>query len=288
MKNFGVFLRLGALVAIVAILVFSLSDSGETFHGYLDIKAALLVFLTPICVSILFLRERVNWRYATSRIVEVRRREFSDLAEELQAATTGNTGHLSVSQIATLSEAHSDSFVRYATGLFVSRFSADEIGELLAQRIEAEDAHWRSVSNFIGFLAKMAPYFGMLATVVGMVKLLQNMNDYSKISSGMALAMQGTLYGLISFTMVYSPLQRFFGGYRDLFNKRNELVTRWIVSLSQRADPHFIKEALKITELSLESPLKKLGPDGVTPTQSKIGGANGEGRQATPEMSSAT
>ena len=37
-----------------------------------------------------------------------------------------------------------------------------------------------------GFLAKMAPYFGMLATVIGMISLLKNMQDFSKISSSMA------------------------------------------------------------------------------------------------------
>lgn len=245
--------QVGALLAIVCIMIFALSDRGETFHGYLDIKAALLVFLTPIFVSLVFQREKLSWREALRRIKEIRNQQSPLLSQELQKAIQGSNGNYSLSSIAQLSEGHTDSFLKYAGGLFASRFSPEEIGEILTQRIEAEDTHWQSISNFFGFLAKMAPYFGMLATVVGMVKLLQNMNDYTKISGGMALAMQGTLYGLISFTMVYSPLQRFFSGYRDLVYKRNEMITKWIVLLSQKADPHFIREGLKSMQFAEES-----------------------------------
>lgn len=259
-KSRNLMVRVGALLTIVCIMVFSFSDSEEIFRGYLDIKAALLVFLTPIFVSLVFQREKLYWREALRRIMEIRNQESPRLSRELQEAIQTSNGNYSLSSIAQLSEGHTDSFLKYAGLLFASRFSPEEIGGILTQRIEAEDTHWQSISNFFGFLAKMAPYFGMLATVVGMVKLLQNMNDYTKISGGMALAMQGTLYGLISFTMVYSPLQRFFNGYRDLVYKRNEMITRWIVLLSQKADPHFIREGLKSMHFAEESVKSKSAP----------------------------
>ena len=200
--------RLVALAGIILVMAFAFSDSSENFRGYLDLRAALLVFLTPILISLLFQREKIYWREALRRIREMKAKDSHVLQRELQETAQG-TDNYRLSKMVSYMDGHPDSFVRYVGGLFTSRFKTEELSNLLVQRIEAEDGHWQGLANFFGFLSKMAPYFGMLATVVGMVKLLQNLNDYTKISGGMALALQGTLYGLISFTMVYSPLQKF-------------------------------------------------------------------------------
>lgn len=241
--------RLMALAGIIIVMAFAFSDTSETFRGYLDLRAALLVFVTPILVSILFQREKLHWREAYRRIREIKTTGSQKLLAELQEAVQGGENHR-VSKMMSYMDGNEDSFVRYGGELFTSRFNPEELSNLLAQRIEAEDAHWQGLAGFFAFLSKMAPYFGMLATVVGMVKLLQNLNDYTKISGGMALAMQGTLYGLISFTMVYSPLQRFFNGYRDLVSKRNEMIAKWLIRVSEKADPHYIREELKSMNFS--------------------------------------
>lgn len=235
--------RLLALVGILGIMTYAFSD--HSYGGIIDLKAALLVFATPIFVAMLFQRDQIAWRKIFARLGELRRIDSGALFAELQDVTGKMSGGLSLSRIIDFSDNHGDSFVRYGGGLFSSRFATKELNDLLNQRMEIEDEMWFGAERFLGFLAKMAPYFGMLATVVGMVKLLHNMNDFSKISGAMALAMQGTLYGLISFTMVYAPLQRSINGYRTLITKRNQVVSRWFLRLTDRTDPHFVSAELE-------------------------------------------
>jgi len=55
-------------------------------------------------------------------------------------------------------------------------------------------------------LGKYAPAFGMIGTLVGLVIMLQNMDDPSKIGPGMAVALLTTMYGAIIANAFAQPL----------------------------------------------------------------------------------
>jgi len=232
-----------SLLGVVFTLKLAFSSGADSFH-YFDIRAALLVFAMPVFVLILFEKEGLNWRHVTSRARETVFLDIASLRKQLSDQTSAATGQYSTSHLLKMTENHRDSFVRFAGGLVTARFNSEEISRLLAQRIEAEDHQWSSVGETFGFMAKMAPYFGMLATVIGMVKLLENMSDFTKISGSMALAMQGTLYGLVSFTLLYSPLLKLLSGWREQIRKRNEMIAHWFILVSSRAESAYIREDL--------------------------------------------
>lgn len=241
-----------ALIAIAATLKITFSTTLDQGHGYVDVRAALLVFGMPLFVLILFDKGGVQWRSLLNRVREAMNLETESLRQQLEEQTSNVTGQYASSHILKLTESHSDSFVRYAGGLVTARFHPEELSQLLSQKIEAEDLEWQGFAETLSFLAKMAPYFGMLATVVGMVRLLENMNDFSKISGSMALAMQGTLYGLISFTLVYSPILKMLSSWRDHVRQRNEMIAHWFVLIASKADSAFIREDLKSTSFQAE------------------------------------
>ena len=54
--------------------------------------------------------------------------------------------------------------------------------------------------------AKYAPAFGMIGTLIGLVAMLQNMEDPSSIGAGMAAALLTTLYGALMANVLFSPL----------------------------------------------------------------------------------
>ena len=55
-------------------------------------------------------------------------------------------------------------------------------------------------------IAKYAPAFGMIGTLMGLIFMLQNMDDPSAIGPGMAVALITTLYGALVANVVASPL----------------------------------------------------------------------------------
>lgn len=244
--------KLLILVLGLMILKLSFSDGVEKVATAIDLRAALLVFIMPICVFGFFSQDSIQWKKGLGRILEARVFRTSALRRQLLENTSAVLGPYAHSATLALTQDHPDSFMRFAGRVVLSHYTEAETEELLRNRIENEDEAWLQLGEVLAFLAKMAPYFGMLATVIGMVKLLEQMNDMSKISGGMALAMQGTLYGLISFTMLYSPLLKLVQGIRESYRVRNEMIARWFLMVIARKDRPYIQAYLDSLHLRQE------------------------------------
>ncbi len=237
-------IKLSCLMGIVFVLKIAFGDSKGLESSVIDVRAALLVFLAPLLIYFLFQTQFIPIGLFMRRIKEVTQFNNKQLLTDLAKNAADARGEFGYSHVVTWSESHSDSMMRYAGEVFSSRFSAAELTEILYKQAQSEDDQWLALCQVFAFLAKMAPYFGMMATVIGMVKLLEKMSDFGDISSNMALAMQGTLYGLVSFLLFYSPLQKFFQEQRNKIIKRNEMIIEWFVLVSQGADPTYIQREL--------------------------------------------
>lgn len=245
-------LRLIGVLCVLGVFYIVSQDLSWLKLGFIDVKAALLVFVMPWLVLMVFRKDRISIRLLASRFQEGRKVSNQELVSEMLALTEQlNKGGVRADMVK-ISEGHADSFMRYCAGLFNSKFETDELATLMQQRIQREDEAWQGLNLVFGFLAKMAPYFGMLATVIGMIHLLEDMQDFSNISSSMALALQGTLYGLISFTIVFSPIQKWVSGFREWSFKRNSLVAQWFVLLSAQRDPALIRANLEVESDTLK------------------------------------
>ncbi|MHC4990574.1 MAG: motility protein A [Planctomycetota bacterium] len=55
-------------------------------------------------------------------------------------------------------------------------------------------------------MGRYAPAFGMIGTLIGLVAMLSNMDDPSKIGAGMAAALLTTLYGALMANIVFLPM----------------------------------------------------------------------------------
>jgi chemotaxis protein MotA len=63
-----------------------------------------------------------------------------------------------------------------------------------------------SAKGLLDALGRYAPAFGMIGTLIGLVAMLSNMDDPSKIGAGMAAALLTTLYGAMMANMVFLPM----------------------------------------------------------------------------------
>ena len=72
--------------------------------------------------------------------------------------------------------------------------------ENLESRHEIGHSLWKDMGTF-------SPAMGMVGTLIGLVNMLQNLDDPSKIGAGMAVALLTTLYGAIFANMFCIPFQ---------------------------------------------------------------------------------
>ena len=92
--------------------------------------------------------------------------------------------------------------------------------------------------------ASLAPAYGMLGTLVGLILMLQNLSDPSAIGPAMAVAIITTFYGVIIANVFFTP----FGN--KLADKKNddkilrEMIRDGVLYIEKGERPDFIEQDL--------------------------------------------
>lgn len=108
-----------------------------------------------------------------------------------------------------------------------------------------EDRH-KEGQDIFNALGMYAPAFGMIGTLIGLVQMLQNMEDPSSIGAGMAVALLTTLYGAIVANLVCLPIAG-----KLKVRSQEEVLIRTIViegiqAIQSGDAPRIVEEKLKV------------------------------------------
>ncbi len=111
-----------------------------------------------------------------------------------------------------------DPFMARGVRLGVDGLSPELIKETLAGELSAlKERHDRGQRIF-KFMAATAPSMGLIGTIVGLVQMLQSLDDPDSIGPAMAVALLTTLYGAICAFLIYGPIAE------KLINRTSEEV----------------------------------------------------------------
>jgi chemotaxis protein MotA len=138
-----------------------------------------------------------------------------------------------------------DTFLAYGMSLVVSGYTGEEVRRLLENQVETS-FHRRTVpTEILKYMASNAPAFGMMATLVGLVIMLDNMgSDPSQLGPGMAVGLLGTLYGVLFARLVIMPAASKAHQREAIVRFRNMLVSEGMALLAERKSPRFIQDAM--------------------------------------------
>ncbi|VAW19712.1 Flagellar motor rotation protein MotA [hydrothermal vent metagenome] len=93
-------------------------------------------------------------------------------------------------------------------------------------------------------LGDAAPAFGMIGTLVGLVQMLANMDDPSKIGPAMAVALLTTLYGAVLANLVCLPISDKLTAKLGFEEINQTLIIDGIVAVRDGKSPALIREML--------------------------------------------
>jgi chemotaxis protein MotA len=95
-------------------------------------------------------------------------------------------------------------------------------------------------------VATFAPAFGMIGTLIGLIKMLANLSDPNALGPGMAVALITTFYGAVISNFLIIPMST------KLANKSNaelicrEIVLEGILSIQSGDNPRIVTQRLKV------------------------------------------
>src|SRR3546814_15097060 len=84
----------------------------------------------------------------------------------------------------------------------------DDLMHIMNWRIRKVAEVESAQARFFRTLAALAPGFGLLGTLAGMVAMLRELGtgDIARVGSGMAVAMLATLYGVVLSNLIFTPI----------------------------------------------------------------------------------
>lgn len=137
-----------------------------------------------------------------------------------------------------------DPFFRTCLQLVVDSAPAEKARELLQLELDNLAERHRQGAQIFQTMGTSAPAMGMIGTLIGLVAMLQNLNDPSKIGPGMATALLTTFYGAFLSYVVFLPLA---GKLRA--RSREEILLKQmtvdgIISVIEQMNPRLIEQRL--------------------------------------------
>lgn len=99
-----------------------------------------------------------------------------------------------------------DPFIVRGIKMAVDGTDPDLIRVILETEVEAMIDRHADAKKMLDNAGKYAPAFGMIGTLMGLIFMLQNMDDPSAIGPGMAVALITTMYGAIIANVITGPI----------------------------------------------------------------------------------
>jgi len=99
-------------------------------------------------------------------------------------------------------------FLNKGVELVIDGYNRYDIRNIMEKDYELYFSRKESQVNVLNTLAKLAPVFGFVGTIMGLIKVLNNVEDPALIGKGMALALLTTLYGILLANFLFFPLAK--------------------------------------------------------------------------------
>jgi chemotaxis protein MotA len=137
-----------------------------------------------------------------------------------------------------------DEFMRKGIQLVVDGTDPDIIKNILYTELnQLQERHETGIKVFDDW-GKIAPAFGMIGTLAGLVAMLGNLEDKSSIGSGMALALITTMYGAIFANLVFIPIKNKLEDRDKEETRSKEIIIEGILSIQSGDNPRILLEKL--------------------------------------------
>lgn len=141
-----------------------------------------------------------------------------------------------------------DPFFKQAIMLIVDANDPDKVRGILNNDIECMSCRHDDVAGMYEKASSVAPAFGMVGTLVGLINMLKNMNmdagGSSSIGTDMGTALITTLYGCILAHMIFNPIASNLRSRDEEEVLCKMIIVEGITSIQAGENPKFLKEKL--------------------------------------------
>ncbi len=236
----------GVTLALAGVLVAHLLDGGHI--GSLMQPAAFVVVVIGTIGAVLlqnrmpvFVRgvRMVRWVFAPPP--DNRQAMANDIST--WSHTARREGLLSLEPFM---QATSDPFIAKGLRLIIDGTEPAKLREILDLEIGAYEAEQRQAAKLWEAAGGYSPTIGILGAVLGLIHVMENLSDPTKLGGGIAVAFVATIYGVGLANLIFLPIgNRLKAAVMHEVNKR-EMLADAFMGIATGDNPRVIEERVAV------------------------------------------
>jgi chemotaxis protein MotA len=116
--------------------------------------------------------------------------------------------------------------------------------ETLEREIATYEDEKRRVAKVFETAGGFAPTVGILGAVLGLIHVMENLTDPSKLGAGIAVAFVATIYGVGSANLILLPLAKKLTNRLNEELCRKELIVEGVLGIQSGVNPYYLEQKL--------------------------------------------
>lgn len=138
-----------------------------------------------------------------------------------------------------------DDFTRKGIGFIVDGMEPQKFKETMEVEISVHEEHSKMSPEVFEAAGGYAPTIGIIGAVLGLIHVMENLSDASKLGAGIAVAFVATIYGLVTANIVCLPIGTKLKHYVKMETLRRELILEGLIGVLNGESTHYIERRLK-------------------------------------------
>ncbi|MBL8446042.1 MAG: flagellar motor protein [Zoogloeaceae bacterium] len=142
-------------------------------------------------------------------------------------------------------QSEADPFVRKGIQLLVDGVEPERLREVLEVEIGTWETQMKHAARIWESAGGYAPTVGILGAVMGLIHVMENLSDPSKLGAGIAVAFVATIYGVGSANLVFLPMAKKLLAHIGRLVSMREMLVDGLVGIANGDNPRIIESRLQ-------------------------------------------
>ena len=138
-----------------------------------------------------------------------------------------------------------DDFARKGLQLLVDGAEPERLREVLEVEIGTFEEEMRQSARIWEAAGGYSPTIGILGAVLGLIHVMENLSDPSKLGAGIAVAFVSTIYGVGLANLVFLPMANKLKSHISRLVIQREMIVDGLVGIANGDNPRIIESRLQ-------------------------------------------
>ncbi|MBA3998424.1 MAG: flagellar motor protein [Candidatus Accumulibacter sp.] len=138
-----------------------------------------------------------------------------------------------------------DDFARKGLQLLVDGAEPERLREVLEVQINTYESELKQSAKIWEAAGGYAPTIGIIGAVMGLIHVMENLSDPSKLGAGIAVAFVATIYGVGLANLVFLPVAGKLKTHIGRLVVQREMIVDGLVGIANGENPRIIESRLR-------------------------------------------